>query len=44
MSYAWDGPVMTIDPVSTGNPGWNEFIGAYNEFCADRNGEEGVWG
>jgi FAD/FMN-containing dehydrogenase len=39
LSYSWDGPVMTIDPVSTGNPGWNEFIDAYNAFCSDRNGK-----
>src|ERR1019366_8960450 len=38
LSYSWDGPVMTIDPVSTGNPGWNDFIDAYNQFCSDRNG------
>ena len=30
---------MTIDPVSTGNPGWNVFIDAYNQFCSDRNGK-----
>jgi FAD/FMN-containing dehydrogenase len=30
---------MTLDPVSTGNPGWEEFIDAYNQFCADRNGK-----
>jgi FAD/FMN-containing dehydrogenase len=39
LSYSWDGPVMTLDPVSTGNPGWNAFIDAYNQFCADRNGK-----
>ena len=39
LSYSWDGPAMTIDPVSTGNPGWNEFIDAYNRFCSDRNGK-----
>jgi FAD/FMN-containing dehydrogenase len=39
LSYSWDGPVMTLDPVSTGNPGWDEFIVAYNQFCADRNGK-----
>lgn len=39
LSYSWDGPVMTIDPVSTGNPGWNEFIDAYNQFCSERNGK-----
>ena len=38
LSYSWDGPVMTIDPVSTANPGWKEFIDAYNQFCSDRNG------
>lgn len=30
---------MTLDPVSTGNPGWNEFIDAYNQFCSERNGK-----
>ncbi len=39
LSYSWDGPVMTLDPVSTGNPGWPEFIDAYNQFCAARNGK-----
>jgi FAD/FMN-containing dehydrogenase len=38
LSYSWDGPVMTIDPVSTGNPGWDEFLGVYNQFCIERNG------
>lgn len=39
LSYSYDGPVMTIDPVSTGNPGWKDFLGAYNQFCSDRNGK-----
>ena len=39
LSYSWDGPVMTLDPVSTGNAGWDAFIDAYNQFCADRNGK-----
>jgi FAD/FMN-containing dehydrogenase len=39
LSYSWDGPVMTIDPVSTRNPGWDEFIDAYNQFCSERNGK-----
>ena len=39
LSYSWDGPIMTLDPVSTGNPGWDAFIDAYNQFCADRNGK-----
>lgn len=38
LSYSWDGNVMTIDPVSTANPGWDEFLAAYNQFCMDRNG------
>jgi hypothetical protein len=39
LSYSWDGNVMTIDPVSTGNPGWNEFLVAYNQFCSERDGK-----
>ena len=38
LSYSWNGNVMTIDPVSTGNPGWKDFLSAYNEFCSSRNG------
>lgn len=38
LSYSWDGPVMTIDPVSTGNPGWPEFLIAYNKFCSNHGG------
>jgi FAD/FMN-containing dehydrogenase len=38
LSYSWDGDVMTIDPVSTANPGWNAFLDAYNQFCIDHNG------
>ena len=38
LSYSYDGPVMTIDPVSTANPGWKTFLGAYNQFCGDRGG------
>ena len=39
LSYSYDGPVMTIDPVSTANPGWDAFIDAYNQFCIERNGK-----
>lgn len=39
LSYSYDGPVMTIDPVSTANPGWFDFLNAYNQFCTDRNGK-----
>jgi hypothetical protein len=38
LSYSYDGAVMTIDPVSTANPGWFDFLDAYNQFCSDRNG------
>ncbi len=37
-SYSYDGPVMTIDPVSTANSGWKPFLDAYNQFCSDRGG------
>ncbi len=38
LSYSYDGNVMTIDPVSTGNPGWKTFLEAYNDFCSHRRG------
>ncbi len=38
LSYSYDSGVMTIDPVSTGNPGWPEFLTAYNQFCAQHGG------
>jgi hypothetical protein len=28
--------MITIDPVSTANPGWTTFLAAYNRFCSDR--------
>ena len=37
-SYTRHGPVLTLDPVSTGGPGWEEFITAYNEFCSAHHG------
>ena len=37
-SYSAGGTVMTLDPVSTGDPGWNEFLDAYNTFCSERGG------
>ncbi len=37
-SYSFEGPVMTLDPVATGAPGWDEFLRAYNEFCSDHGG------
>lgn len=38
LSYSWNGNAMTIDPVSTGNPGWKDFLAVYNDFCSSRNG------
>jgi len=38
LSYSYDSGVMTIDPVSTGNPGWPEFLTAYNQFCSVHGG------
>ena len=38
LSYSWDGNVMTIDPVSTANPGWTTFLAGYNQFCSDHGG------
>jgi len=37
-SYSFHGPVMTFDPVSTGNPGWEEFLRAYNELASGLGG------
>src|SRR5512132_393335 len=37
-SYSYAGNVMTIDPVSTGDLGWEEFLLAYNQFCSERDG------
>lgn len=37
-SYTYNGTVITIDPVSTGAPGWRQFLMAYNAFCSDHGG------
>lgn len=37
-NFAYDGPVMTFDPVSTGNPGWAEFVVAYNQLASRLGG------
>jgi hypothetical protein len=39
LSYSWDENILTIDPVSTANPGWQDYLVAYNQFCAERNGK-----
>ena len=38
-SYTRKGPALTLDPVSSGSRGWNEFLVAYNEFCLQHNGK-----
>ena len=38
-SYSRNGPVLTLDPVSTGSEGWLEFLDAYNAFCDERGGK-----
>jgi FAD/FMN-containing dehydrogenase len=39
LSYSYDGDVLTIDPVSTGTPGWREFLRSYNQFCSEHGGQ-----
>ena len=38
LSYSHNGGVMTIDPVSTGNPGWKPFLADFNQWCSERGG------
>ena len=38
LSYSHGGNVMTIDPVSTANPGWRQFLVDFNEWCSKRGG------
>jgi len=38
LSYSYDGNAMTVDPVSTANPGWEAFLDAYNELSSDAGG------
>jgi hypothetical protein len=38
LSYSWAGDVITIDPVTTPGPGWDDFLRAYNAFCSERGG------
>jgi FAD/FMN-containing dehydrogenase len=37
-SYSFGGDVMTFDPVSTGDAGWEQFLVAYNDFCSRHGG------
>jgi len=38
LSYTWDSDVLTVDPVTTPGPGWDEFLKAYNAWCSERGG------
>lgn len=39
LSYSYDGPIFTIDSVTTGEAdGWFEFLNAYNEFAVQKGG------
>jgi FAD/FMN-containing dehydrogenase len=38
LSYSFNGNVMTIDPVSTANPGWKEFLIDFNAWCSEHGG------
>lgn len=38
LSYSYDSTAMTVDPVSTANPGWEAFLDAYNEQCSRQGG------
>ena len=38
LSYTYDGNAMTVDPVSTANPGWEPFLDTYNELCSSQGG------
>ena len=37
-SYTYDGNVMTLDPVSTGDSGWDDFLDAFNAYCSNNGG------
>jgi len=37
-SYSYDGDVLTLDPVASGDHGWDEFLRAYNVYCSEMGG------
>ena len=37
-SYSYHGNVITFDPVSTGNFGWDTFLREYNALCSELGG------
>ncbi len=38
LSFSHDAPAISIDPVSTGGAGWDEFLKAFNAFASAHNG------
>lgn len=38
LSYSYDSDVMTVDPVTTPAPGWDDFLHAYNDFASSHGG------
>ena len=38
-SYSSESQVTTIDPVSTGDQGWDHFLDAFNKFSVQRGGK-----
>lgn len=38
LSFSHDAPAISIDPVSTGGAGWDEFLKAFNGFASAHNG------
>jgi L-gulonolactone oxidase len=38
LSFSHDAPAISIDPVSTGGAGWDEFLKAFNAFASAQNG------
>lgn len=38
LSPSLNGPVVTLDPSSTGDEGWEDFVIEFNEFCSQRGG------
>jgi hypothetical protein len=37
-SMSYDGPAFTIEPSSTGNEGWDDFLIDFNEFASSQDG------
>jgi FAD/FMN-containing dehydrogenase len=37
-SYTRDWPALPLAPVASGRGGWEDFLVAYNAFCAENNG------